>query len=248
VALNLRRGLAILALACVTQAACGVLTTRYEYEEEMYLALDGSATVYVNASVPSLVALRGFGWSADPAKRPDSEDVRRAFEGSGVEVTRVSYSRRDGRSFVHVRMSVPDVTTMQTVAPFAWSTYRMARDGDAVRFRQAVGAPVGKVVGDVGWSGREVVAFRLHLPSRIPFHNSSKTIQRGNILVWEQPLSARLQGVPVDIQVDMESSSILYSTLLLFGATILAAAAVFALAVWWLVRRGRDADVVTPPS
>ena len=31
----------------------------YEYEEELYLGLDGSATLNVNASVPALVALRG---------------------------------------------------------------------------------------------------------------------------------------------------------------------------------------------
>ena len=48
---------------CLTgAAAAGVapldgLLKAYEYEEEMYLALDGSARLNVNASVPALVAL-----------------------------------------------------------------------------------------------------------------------------------------------------------------------------------------------
>lgn len=235
-----------LALLCVTATACGgVFKTQYEYEEELYLSLDGSATLNVNASVASLVALRGVEWSVDPLARLDRSVVRKAFEGAGVSVSGVSLSRRDGRRFVHVSLEVPSLAALGNLSPFAWSTYRLERAGDVVRFRQAVGAAVGKDVGEVGWSGREAVAFRLHLPSEIPFHNSPETIQRGNILVWEQPLSERLKGAPVDIQVDLEPSSILYTTLMLFGATIVAAAAVFALGVWWLMRRGRDADAVT---
>jgi hypothetical protein len=245
----LARLLAVVTLAGVTTAACaGALKKEYEYEEELYLALDGSATLNVNASVASLVALRAIDLSVDPLKRLDRDVVRHAFEGTGVEVSRVSLSRRDGRRFVHVGVRVGDVARLASVAPFSWSTYRLERTGEAVRFRQVVGAAAGKAVGEVGWSGREIVAFRLHLPSEIPFHNSPGTVRRGNILVWEQPLSERLKGVPIDIHVDLEPSSILYTTLVLFGSMILAAAAAFGLAVWWLVRRGRDADVVAPDS
>ena len=74
-------------------------------------------------------------------------------------------------------------------------------------------------VGNVGWSGDELVAFRLHLPSRVPFHNPpSHEIERGNIIAWEQPLAARLKGEPVDIEVHMETESILVRTLTLFAS------------------------------
>jgi hypothetical protein len=43
--------------------------------------------------------------------------------------------------------------------------------------------------------------------------------------------------------VRMEPESILYSTLLLFGLTVVAAAMTFGIAIWWVVRRGRDDDV-----
>jgi hypothetical protein len=45
----------------------------------------------------------------------------------------------------------------------------------------------------------------------------------------------------------MAPSSILYRTLLLFGSTILAAAATFAGVIWWLARRGRDTDPAESP-
>jgi hypothetical protein len=43
----------------------------------------------------------------------------------------------------------------------------------------------------------------------------------------------------------MEPESILYSTLILFGLTIVAAAMTFAVVIWWIVRRGRDSEEAT---
>ena len=50
--------MALLAALAFTGAGCsrGELFRQYEYEEEIYLALDGSATVYVNTSVAALDA------------------------------------------------------------------------------------------------------------------------------------------------------------------------------------------------
>ena len=81
----------------------------------------------------------------------------------------------------------------------------------------------------------------MHIPSEIPYHNApSRKTERGNILRWEQSLAARLHGEPIDVEVRMEPDSILYSTLLLFGFTIVAAAMTFGVVIWWVVRRGRD--------
>jgi hypothetical protein len=46
----------------------------------------------------------------------------------------------------------------------------------------------------------------------------------------------------------MEPRSILYSTLLLFGGTVLAAAATFAIVIWLIARKGRPADAARPSS
>ena len=47
----------LLGLACAIGSGCaaGVFKRDYEYEEELYLSLDGSATLNVNASVTANV-------------------------------------------------------------------------------------------------------------------------------------------------------------------------------------------------
>jgi hypothetical protein len=223
-------------------AACagrGVFKPEYEYEEELYLSLDGSATLNVNASVASLVALHGFALDPNPRARIDRAAIRALFEGPGVAVSKVSLSRRDGRRFVHVSLDVDDVRRLAAVTPFAWSSYRFDRQGDVMEFRQTVGRAAGTPV-DAGWTGQELVAFRMHLPSEIPYHNSPLPTQRGNILEWNQLLSDRLKGVPLDLQVQLEPESILYTTLLLFASTVVAAALAFGVVLWWIARRGRE--------
>lgn len=239
----------VFACALVTSACAGrgVFKPEYEYEEELYLALDGSATLNVNASVASLVALRGFQLDADPRARLDRLAVRAMFEGPGADVSKVSLSRRDGRRFVHVSIEVSDVRRLATLAAFAWSSYRFDRGGDIVEFRQTVGRSAGQPV-NAGWTGGELVAFRIHLPSEIPFHNSPGGVQRGNILEWEQPLADRLKGVPLDLQVQLEPESILYTTLVLFGSTVVAAAVTSALLIWWVARRGREGEMAESRS
>ena len=54
----------LLVVLCVVEAGCGGtgsgrgLTRQYEYEQDIYLDLDGSASVIVNASIPALIAPR----------------------------------------------------------------------------------------------------------------------------------------------------------------------------------------------
>ncbi len=233
-------------VAALLLSACGgrLVKKQYEYEEELYLGLDGAATLNVNASVPALVALRGVDLNPSSRARFDREAVRAFFVGPGVTVTAVSASRRYGRRFVHVSMDVADVRSLKRVAPFAWSTYRFSRESDMFEFKQVVGASAGKQVTDVGWDGTELVAFRMHLPSRIAYHNApSHRTERGNILEWEQTLADRVRGTPVEIDVQMETQSILAWTLLLFCTMILAAFATLAAVIWWVARRGRNSDV-----
>jgi hypothetical protein len=251
-AVRTRRSALLAALVCALVAsACGggVFKPEYEYEEELYLSLDGSATLNIHASVASLVALRGVDLDPDPRARIDRRRVRALFEGAADEVA-LSLSRRDGRRFIHARIDVDDVRDLSRLAPFAWSAYRFDRQGDVYEFRQTVGAPPtrGRAASggsqDFGWTGQELVAFRLHLPSEILFHNApSGEIDRGNILVWEQPLSERLAGQPLDLQVDLETASILFTTLMLFGTTVAAVALTFALVVWLIARRGREGEM-----
>jgi hypothetical protein len=231
---------AALALA-MAAAGCGSggLFRQYEYEEEMYLALDGSATVYVNSSVPALDALRGATFDTDPRARLDRDAVRRFFATPVTRVVRVSESRRSGRRFVHVRLDVDDIRRLGEAGPFSWSAYDLRRKDAQYLYCQWIGAAVNKSVGDVGWTGREIVAFRLHLPSVIDYHNAGAGNQkRGNILVWEQALTDRLGGVPLMLDARMRTQSILSSALSLFGASLVAVALMFGLVILGVLRSG----------
>jgi hypothetical protein len=250
--MSLSARVVVVALVCLAAAAAarctgGMFGKQYEYEEDLYLSLDGSATLVVNASLPSLVALRGIDLELDPGARLDLEKIRAVYQSPVTEVTRVSPWRRAGRRFVQVRMTVKDVRNLSERAPFSWSRYELSAQNGRHVFEQKVGASALRpgTLRNVGWNGSEIVAFRLHLPSRIIWHNSRdlETNQptdtaRGNILAWEQHLADRLDGAPVNIKVEMDSQSILHRTLWLFAGAFTAAIAVLALLIWWTVRKG----------
>jgi len=54
----------------------------------------------------------------------------------------------------------------------------------------------------------------------------------------KQPLTERLHGVPLTLEARMQTQSILYRTLWLFGATFVAVAMSFCVLLWWILRRG----------
>jgi hypothetical protein len=244
------RPLALLLVTSVLLAsvACtNPLARQYEYDEQTYLDVDGSATVVLSASVASLVALRGLALDVTPDARFGSDDVRAVFEAAGCVVQRSSRPwRRDGRRFVQVRLEIADVRQAGACGPLAWSTYGFERTDTSMTFRQVVGAPTGTPPAGVSWSGAELVAFKLHLPSKVTFHNvrdlatnETGEVERGNILTWEQRLSDRLAGAPIDMHVVTDADSILYQTVFLFAGAFLAAVLVLIAVIWIVIRRGR---------
>jgi hypothetical protein len=229
---------AAIALVAMAVAACGgALFRQYEYEEEMYLSLDGTATVYVNSSLPALNALRGTSFDTSPTAGVDRSAVRAYFATPHTRVVSVKTSRRSNRNFVHVRLDVDDVRRLADAAPFSWSRYHFKKDDDLFKYEQVIGPAAREDVGSVGWNGREIVAFRMHLPSKIAYHNTGRRPGRGNILAWEQPLADRLRSVPLTLDARMETESILFRTLWLFGLTFMAVFVTFALVIWWVLRR-----------
>ena len=229
-----------------------ILGKQYEYEEDLTLDIDGSATLTVNASLPARAALRGLAVPEDPSARIDADAIRAMFETPVSDVTRVSRPwRRNGRRFIQIRIAIDDIQRLGEAAPFAWSQYQFGPKDGKHLYRQTVGASAFKpgTLKNVGWTGNELVAFRLHLPSRIVYHNArdletnqTAEASRGNILAWEQHLSDRLDGRPVAIEVDMESESILHRTLWLFAGAFTAAVLVLIALIWWTMQRGKEHD------
>jgi hypothetical protein len=234
--------IAAVAAAVMFLGGCGAsgLFQRYEYEEEIYLSLDGTATVYVNSSLAALDALRGAPFDSSPSARVDRDAVRAFYSTPVTRVRQINQSRRSGRRFVHVRIDVDDIERLGEAGPFHWSSYSFRREGSLFVYRQSIGGSANKPPGDVGWNGREAVAFRMHLPSKITYHNAGPdNLKRGNILVWEQPLAARLRGDPIVLDARMQTQSILYRTISLFGLSILAVAATFAFLIALVLLAGK---------
>jgi hypothetical protein len=233
-----RLAFALVLIFVLASIACGnVIARKYEYEEEVFLNLDGSATVYVNASVPALVSLRGLALPTDARARLDRQVVRDMYETPVSHVASVTTSRREGRRYVHLRLTVDDIRKLSEAPPFEWSTYRFLEGDGQVEFGQTLRASAGQSVGNIGWDGTELIAVRLHLPSEVTFNNSPSPRMRGNILVWEQLLTDRVKGSPLEVQARMGNQSILFRTLALFGAMGVLVVLTFIAAIWFVRSR-----------
>ncbi len=235
-------------LVCVALAIIGGLLGlrspmlhQYEYQEDLYLSLDGSASMFVSGSLPALVALYGLDLSTDPRSPVDRAAIRRMFGAPGVDVSAIRTWRRWGRRFVMVRLDTADVRRLPAARPFAGAAFDYLRSRSGYTLTERLGPAVNRPVGSVGWNGRELVGFRWHIPSRIENKNTrEENFLRGNILVWEQSLRARLQSTPQVMYVEMQPQSILYGALWLFAVSAVSALAVVALVVAWVAHaRGR---------
>lgn len=257
----MRVACAVTAFALAVALASGCANPfgrQYEYEEQYDLDTSGAVTVVIDTSVPALVALRGMPLDPAPMARTDRTEIRKLFEDAGCRVIRVAEPwRRSGRRFIQISIQADHVRALASCRPLAWSTFSgLAPETDPefgaiVRYRQVVGEAAAGLPGAVNWDGSELVAVKLHLPSRIFYQNSrrledgkTRDADRGNIVTWEQRLTDRLAGKPIEIDVKMDPKSILYTTLWLFAGAFAAAALAMVGAIWWIVRKGKRTDKV----
>lgn len=253
---SVRAAAGVLALAATAAGCSNPFGPKYEYEEQVYLRVDGSAEVVVDTSVAALVALRGFPLEGVERSSVTREQVRQFYQSSGCADARVGQPwTRNGRRFVQIRITAESVGALAACGPLSWSTYTFERGDAEIHFHQVVGAPAGRDPGRVNWDGSELVAFKLHAPSRIYFHNVRRLAdgeagkaERGNILTWEQRLTDRRAGQPIDMDVRMGRDSILFRTLWLFGGAFVTAALVLVALIWYTVRRGRRRAPLTPAA
>lgn len=237
---------ALIGLLALPAGCTNPFGRQYEYEEQVFPAVDGSAEIIVNASVAALLALRGI-TIAPSGARPDRDATREVVAKAGCPVTSVGRPwTRSGRHFVQIRLASPQLASLSTCPLLSWSTYALEPFEGGLRYRQHVGAPSGSAPAGVEWTGQELVAFRVYVPSRVRYHNVKKLadgtdgeMERGNIGSWEQTLADRRAGKPIDIEVRMDAESILRRTLWLFAGSLAAAVVTMAGIVFFVKRRGR---------
>lgn len=239
-------------VSLLVPAACSnPLGKQYEYEEQLYLGVTGAATLVIDSSIPALVALRNLPLDPSSTAHVDRDQVRRLFATAGCRDVKVGQPwTRKGRRFVQISVEASDVRQLAACGPVAWSTFVFEREQqgerEIIHYEQTVGPPAAGDPGKVNWDGSELVGFKLHIPSRIIFHNvkrledgSNGEPDRGNILTFEQRLEDRRAGQPIAMEVRMDSQSILYRTLWLFAGAFVAAVSLLMSMAWLTVRRGR---------
>jgi hypothetical protein len=214
----------LIVLTGAAAAGCGSggLFRPYEYEEDVYLSLDGSATVYVNASIPALDVLRGAPFDADPRARLDRDAVRRFYTTPVTRVTAINESRRSGRRHPATTIAVDDIRKLGDACP-AWSPtisiWTTNKPSTASRLARWPDNGPSMQDGTAAKSSRS--GFICRAASRM--HNAgANNMKRATSWCGSSPFPIAFAGrLVLDA---MRTESILYSALTLFGFTCVAVA------------------------
>lgn len=224
--------------ACVLLAAGFRACTAYEYEHEFWLRTDGSGSVSVTGRPELWVAFKGLVRAEDPEGTATREAARALFERSGLSVTRVTITHRGGRPYLFVSADFKDVNRLAGTPAFPdFEKISLGRAGERLDFYGLWKRPAARAEqpADDG-----TMAVRFHLPSKVYEHkNADGGVERGNIVGWRQEVTQGLAGRRLEFGAIMGARSILWSTVGLFGLSIVGGLGVLALALYLAFRRGR---------
>lgn len=212
----------------------------YEFEHEFRLRVDGSGSVSVTGRPGLWKAFKGL--EVDETTEPEAMKAaaRALFEGSGLEVRRVTVTRRRGQRYLFVAAEFRDVNRISYTRAFPDLRVGLRRDRGRLLLDGSWQRPLHSTAGAEG-EREGLMAVRFHVPSRIYHHrNAAEGVERGNILSWRQGTAVALDGGRLDLGADMDERSILLSTVMLFAGAVVLAVVLLALALWALVRRGRQ--------
>ena len=212
---------------------------KYEYEHEFWLRVDGSGAVNVTGRPALWTAFKGLGNPRDPESTATRDAARALFERSGLQVKRVTVTRREGRPYLFVSAEFEDVNRLSGTPAFPDLRIGMRREQDRLIVEGTWARP--KDAPEVGARDRDgLMAVRFHLPSKVFGHkNAADGVERGNILGWRQEVAQGLDGRGLDFGAEMDERSILLSTVVLFASAIAIAVLLLAGALWAVMRRGR---------
>ena len=235
-----RLALAVLRRRAVA-AACGRrrrLFRQYQYEEEVYLSLDGTATVYVHASLAALNALRGTSFATAPNAPLDREAVRAFFTTPVTRVIgQVNASRRSNRRFIHVQLDVDE---------FGGSARRRRSRGRPTTsnataiwyvYRQTIGPAPARMSATSDGTARRWWRSGCTCRARFDITTPAGTSAAATSSSGNRRWTKRLRGAPLVLDARMDPESILFRTLWLFGWTFVAVAITFGFVIWLIVRR-----------
>ena len=211
----------------MTLSAC----TAYEYEEEVFLEVDGSGRLRVSGSSEAIGTVL-------PLTRVNVETVRDHFDEPQVELDSVRETKRDGRSFIHVQARFSDWNRLCKHPAFSERHCRLVIGPDVLEIESTIPGP--RSPGHAPADPEAPIVFRFHFPSTVAFHNSQNKIERGNIVRWQRSIGEHIAREPLVIQARFEKRSVLEaSAVILIAALCLVALAVTGATVL-MIRKGKQ--------
>ena len=209
--------------------------SKYEYEEEVDLRIDGSGEFYIHAAQDLFTSLHGVGRADSEAAFLD--ELRAFYDSSAFEVVSVKRSRRDRRTFFHVRGRFVDLAELSDQAGFAVRGLRIGRGEELSLTAHVEGKDKWKNV--VRLPDDALVAFRFHFPGPVRHHNSTVGLERGNIVRWETTVSELQRGVPLRLEARFDQRTVFSMTLTLLAAAGASVILVISAFLYFLTRLGR---------
>jgi hypothetical protein len=218
-------------------AASGCAT--YEYEEEVFLEIDGSGEIRMSGSTEAVAALHDL-------ESTGLEPAKALFTGEGVTLVSSVQTERGGRKFVHVRARFSHWEDLCRLPAFRERGCRFAEGTEGLVLELSLPSPRMKLPESL--DPQALLALRYHFPSTIHYHNSPGDIERGNILSWKRTLREHFAGRPLDLAVRFDRRTILETTARVVGLALGLVLTSIATALFVMVRKGRRqlrADVIS---
>lgn len=203
----------------------------YEYEEEVYLNVDGSGRLRVSGSSVILESLYDAPGGSASSMRP-------LFESLNFELDSVRTTERQGRRFVHVQGRFEDWNDVCGLPAFRERECHLDVDVEgSLELSFALPSPESVVPRDVPPDA--MLAVRFHFPSPVRFHNSITGIERGNIIGWKRTVSEHFRGETLEVYARFERRSVLATTAVILGTAVGVVLLSVTVALLWIVRKGR---------
>lgn len=213
-------------LLLLAASACAT----YEYEEEVFLEVDGSGQIRMSGSTDAIAALHDL-------EEAGVESAKALFEGEGVEILSALATEREGRTFVHVEARFSDWEKLCRLPAFHERRCRLTKGADDLALDLSLPSP--QAAAPETADPQALLALRYHFPSTIRYHNAPGGIERGNILSWKRTLREHFAGRPLDLEARFDRRTVLAATARVMGLALGLVAASITAALWVMVRKGR---------
>ena len=206
----------------------------YEYEEEVFLATDGSGNIRISGTHELLGVIHDV-------EAPGVSSMRARFEDPALRIDSVRETSRDGRRYIHVQGRFEDWNALCRHPVFRVRDCGLRRE-DQRELSLFLSVPAITPERPNHVEPDDVLAFRFHFPSSVRFHNSRHDVERGNIIRWQRTAEELFGGDELRIEARFERRSVLATTVIVFGTAL-------GLVVLTRVRRALLDDTEgTPPA